>query len=80
MRKQKLDLKKTIVSLNGFQMNTILGGDGPDGNGGGGEGSTIPIPGDCDKNLEGSQNCTTNYHGSGGTDNLCGSCPYHRQG
>lgn len=85
MKKQELELEKKFISLNGYQMNAILGGDDPDdpddnGEDGEGGGSILPKPGNCDTNLQGGQNCTTAYHGSGGTDNLCGTCPYHRNG
>ena len=65
-------------------MNTLRGGDDPeegdDGGEEGGDGVTKPGHGDCDRNLHGSQHCTTVYGGPGGTDNVCGTCPFHKNG
>lgn len=85
MKKHEFELEKKFVSLNGYQMNAIRGGDEPGDNGeeGGDSGpGSGPGPGngDCDTNLQGGQHCTTVYHGPGGTDNLCGTCPFHKNG
>lgn len=84
MKKIEVKLEKQFISLNGHQMNALRGGGEPDNNeddGDGGDGGgTLPKPGDCETNLQGGKDCTTVYHGSGGTDNLCGSCPFHKNG
>lgn len=77
MKNLKHEIEKKFFSLNGYQLNAVKGGDDPGDNGeGGGE------TGKCTTNLQTTtqEECTRVYYGAGSTDNVCGTCPFHKNG